>query len=778
MRTVRDFVHKIRHLPQGWVPSFVFVFSLLLTAGVYTAADLFMRNRDDLRAQNEIRRIENALRDRMAAQSELLRNTAAAFQARGIMSQEDFSTYVTSVDIPKHYPGMRALGYAHAYTASNLDQLFAVARDVQSPGFHLQNASGPDGFAILLLEPRDEVNRKVLGYNAGSEANRRFAMETARDSGEITLSSKVRLAPNLGNSGQPGFLLFCPLYRTQPDDTLVSRRAEHVGFVYSPFRSQELFREVFLKERGLQMYVQIFDGRRMGAEDLLYENLPLHTPPGRWVAEHGLEIENREWVIRYYPRPEFLAESGSPLVRWIPLAGILVAMVLVGLSLNQVQANSALHSATIELRKRESQQRLLAQIGAQLSSTLGVETNLQRVAQLVVPTFADWCVVDIVRGDGEFERIAMAHQDPALSQRASEVYERNPEARVMGHAQSEVIRTGRSYFYKELPSHVLVKPEMSDEHREFLTQMGPLSVLLVPLKAQQGVLGTLSFVQADSGRRFVEDDLTLAESIGVRAGIAVENSRLFQAREREVEIRRAAEAQVREINENLERLVEARTHELTVANDELQAFCYSVSHDLRGPLRSVDGFSKALLDDYGDRLDSEAHHYIERVRLAARRMDELISALLALSRLSRAELNRQEVNLTQVVNEVIHELDASGVQFVVAGDLHANGDPRMLRVVFDNLISNAVKFSRATEAPHIEVGHQDGVYFVRDNGVGFNPQYAGKLFQAFERLHSANDYPGTGIGLATVARIVQRHGGRVWAEGAVGRGATFYFTLG
>jgi two-component system, NtrC family, sensor kinase len=223
--------------------------------------------------------------------------------------------------------------------------------------------------------------------------------------------------------------------------------------------------------------------------------------------------------------------------------------------------------------------------------------------------------------------------------------------------------------------------------------------------------------------------------------------------------------------------------ELERKNRDLEAFSYSVSHDLRAPLRGIDGFSQALLEDYSDRLDAKGKDYLSRVRMAAQRMGELIDDLLQLSRVSRADLRREAVDLTAIARTVLAELGRSDperrVSVAVAEDLRAEGDSRLLRVVLDNLLGNAWKFTARAAEPRIEVGTIAGgeTFFVRDNGAGFDMAYADKLFAPFQRLHGTEEFPGTGIGLATVRRIIDRHGGRVWPEAKAGRGATFYFTL-
>ena len=229
----------------------------------------------------------------------------------------------------------------------------------------------------------------------------------------------------------------------------------------------------------------------------------------------------------------------------------------------------------------------------------------------------------------------------------------------------------------------------------------------------------------------------------------------------------------------------ALVDELERKNQELEAFSYSVSHDLRAPLRSIDGFSQALLEDYEGRLDDTASDYLRRVRAAAQRMGELIDDLLELSQVGRAELHRDLVNLSAVAESVAADLSGRvgdrHVKFVVQPGLEVHADSRLMRAVLENLLGNAWKFTSKVQSAVVEFGAEDRdgatVYFVRDNGSGFDMKYADKLFSPFQRLHCEAEFPGTGIGLATVHRIVDRHGGRVWASGAVGQGATVSFTI-
>jgi two-component system sensor histidine kinase/response regulator len=277
------------------------------------------------------------------------------------------------------------------------------------------------------------------------------------------------------------------------------------------------------------------------------------------------------------------------------------------------------------------------------------------------------------------------------------------------------------------------------------------------------------------------------ETLEVR--VAERTAELAQTNERlEIELveRKRAEEQIKKLNDDLERRVVERTAQLAAANSELEAFSYSVSHDLRAPLRHLDGFAAALIEEHSAQLRPEAQHQLKRIQEGTHKMARMIDDLLNLARLDRHSMNLQMTSLNSLVENVLRDLESETgnrkIDWRVGSLPSVKCDPGLIQQVFANLLSNAVKYTRHRDVAAIEVDQLtiDGqlVVFVRDNGAGFNPKYSDKLFGTFQRLHSDQEFEGTGVGLATVQRIVRKHGGRVWAEAEINKGATFYFSVG
>jgi light-regulated signal transduction histidine kinase (bacteriophytochrome) len=331
---------------------------------------------------------------------------------------------------------------------------------------------------------------------------------------------------------------------------------------------------------------------------------------------------------------------------------------------------------------------------------------------------------------------------------------------------------------------------LSDCHVKILSQFQVRANLAVPLLQGDNLWGLLCIHQCRAPREWQPTEIEFATQIAHHLGVALKQAELLAKLQSEIIDRQAAQQQAQNLNHGLEQAIV----KLKTVNKELETFSYSVSHDLRAPLRSIDGFSQALLEDCVEQLDPAGHDYLRRIRSATQRMGQLIDDLLTLSRVIRSDMRREPVDLSRIASQISTDLHQSDphrqVEFAIQPNLVDRGDNRLLYASLENLLSNAWKFTAKRPQARIEFGAipppPDGTeepgnthptYFVRDDGVGFDMAYVDKLFSPFQRLHSTQEFPGNGIGLATVQRIVHRHGGRVWAEGAIGQGATFYFTL-
>jgi PAS domain S-box-containing protein len=346
-------------------------------------------------------------------------------------------------------------------------------------------------------------------------------------------------------------------------------------------------------------------------------------------------------------------------------------------------------------------------------------------------------------------------------------------------------RNGRIVFVNQTAVHafrasgaeaIVGKSVMSFVHPEYRAAVRDRIARMAEAKAQLPILEEV-FVRTDGTPLDVEVTAIPFILDGEDAAIGVA---------RDITERKKAEAEIRRLNAELERRVKERTAQLEAANGELEAFAYSVSHDLRAPLRSIEGFGQALQEDYAPVLDEQGLDHLQRIRSASKRMGHLIDDLLNLSRLTRGEIHPQNVDLTAIARTILEELRRAepnrSVDCLLPESMPVWGDERLMHAALENLLGNAWKFTSRRNHARIELGAASGaegetVLFIRDNGAGFNMEHVDKLFHAFQRLHTIQEFPGNGIGLATVQRIIHRHGGRVWAEGEVEKGATFFFTL-
>lgn len=470
-----------------------------------------------------------------------------------------------------------------------------------------------------------------------------------------------------------------------------------------------------------------------------------------------IQQEIRGTIVFYYRTPHQFTDLE---VRVAAALGNLASAAL---------GTAELYAREISLRhiaeSQERKARFLAEAGEALSSSLDYESTLAAVVEMAVPTFADWASIDLVDESGEIRRVAVKHSEPEKVALAYEFQRLFPPSEM--DADRIVLRTGKSILVEEISNAMLAQGARTPEHLEFVRKLGLHSVIIVPLVTNARTFGVLSFVMAESPRRYTHADLELAEELARRAATAVENARLF------TESKRSAEALTRS-NEELQR-----------ANEDLNQFAYSASHDLQEPLRMVAVFSQILARKYSPQLDAEGQKYVGYMLQGARRMEMLLKDLLAYTQVvNYAPEELASVDANAVLEKALSNL---GTSIREAGAVITCDELPELKIqeihllqLFQNLIGNAIKYrSKTAIRVHVSCERENELWKVRvqDNGIGIAPAYANQIFGIFKRLHNSDKYAGTGIGLAICQKIVERYGGRIWVESEEGRGSTFCFTV-
>jgi PAS domain S-box-containing protein len=633
-------------------------------------------------------------------------------------SRRQWQDYVDGLDIGHRFPAIAGLGFAVYASPGQLAELQRQIHD-NGEGLYSVRPEGPRGHygPILYLEPKTQANLDAIGYDMYTEPVRHAAMEAALDSGGEHLSGGVHLVQDASSAehGRPiaALLLFQPVYHLGGRDGSLSLRHESMRGWVYIPFHVEQFVVVALSATLQHPRLRIIDVTDAQA-NTLYVSPSTDAREPAFVHSEPMERYGRRWRLDFISDPlEAIDERTAGLLTTLAI-GVFASMLLFGITLTLVRTQG--RAEYLAARMSDSYRR----------------SELR------------------FRGAMEHSAIGMALLDHEGS-----IVEANPAlVAILGNTADLRGTSFDDRFVEESLDH--------SHDRERDLAIGVTRMTRTLLRAD-GV----RLVHLTSAPLPGDDDVH---------GIA----RLVQVED--VTDRVRAEAQVLALNRTLEARVAMRTRELTLVNQELETFAYSVSHDLRAPLRSIDGFSKLLADRYSDAIDQTGHDYLARVRSAARRMGELIEALLSMSSVGRGGMTPVTLDLGPIAEEVIGDLRDQDpdreVTIIIQGGLHAVADQGLVRSLLQNLLGNAWKFTRDTVAAKIEIGRNaDNEFFVRDNGAGFAQEYAGKLFRPFQRLHHAAQFNGHGIGLASVKRIVERHGGMIRAEGKPGQGATFYFTL-
>jgi len=681
------------------------------------------------------------IQTRLDTYATILRGASALFAASEKVNRKEWRAYVHTLELERDIIGWQGIGYSLAIPPDKLASHISEIRSEGFPGYKVWPKGKRSIYtSIIFLEPFSGRNLRAFGFDMFSEATRRSAMIEARDTDKPALSGKVTLVQEMGKEVQAGTLMYVPVYRNGAAvDTLEQRRADLVGWVYSPYRMNDLMTGILnnsMSREGKVVDLQIYAGPKEAPDELLFnsksklsieQNSLLHL-------QRKILFGGQQWLLVFEPSSTAYRISYAPawftLVGGLAVSGLLWTLML---ALINTQINSM--SITKELTERiKSREELLgasedrwkfAVEGSQYARTL-IETNLDPL----VTISSDGLIQDV------------------------------NEAMVQATGLPRLSLVGQDF------SDFFTEPEKARAgYRQALAQ-GSVKDYALSLKH---VSGRLMYVLYNAS--------IYLDSQGQVAGI-------FGAA-RDITARKQIEADRQRLSEELEQRVLERTAELLAANQELEAFSYSVSHDLRAPLRAVDGFSRKILIGYGDKLDAEGLRLLQVVRQNAVRMGKLIDDLLAFSRLGRREMHLVPVDMEAMANATANELielePERQINFTCQAIPKSSGDPAMLKEIWVNLLSNAIKFTRKQNPAHINVGGQiegnDTVYWVQDDGVGFDMAYADKLFGVFQRLHSQAEFEGSGVGLALSQRIIHRHHGRIWGESQIGHGAKLTFTL-
>ena len=634
-------------------------------------------------------------------------------------TERQWRDYVGGLDIENQFHGLLGLGYAPYLRRTDLEALQLAMRDEGKGLFQIRPHGARDVYGpIVLLEPQSIGNRSAVGFDMFAHPTRHEAMAAARDTGQVRLSAPVELIQRGGDGRRNGLLMYAPIYANgiQPAN-LLARRTSVSGWIYAPFHARTFIDSV-LQQAAAGQLLRVVDTGEGGEGSLVYADPDFTDDPEAEVLRHSetVEMYGRPWRVDFQSRQAVAGATGPPSdARATVTAGLIASLLLfaVVLALAHTQSRAERLAEAMSESYRRSEQRFR---NAMLYSASGIA---------------------LLDGQG---RIVEAN--PAL-------------ARMFGAVPDSLPGTAfDSRFIDAEPA--AAAPDGRGATRQLLRSDGDVRLVELVRSPVPGDVGS------DVAALVQVDDVT---------------------------DRLRAEREVRLLNRTLEARVEQRTRELTMANHELESFAYSVSHDLRAPLRTVEGFSRLLGERFGDAVGPDGQDYLARVRNAANRMDALIDALLKMSRITRDPLQQARVDLGRLAGEVLAELRQGepdrAVEARIEPGLEARGDPALLRNLLQNLLGNAWKFTSGRPDACIELMRDPDAHpepgmlalLVRDNGAGFEPAYASKLFRPFQRLHGADEYEGHGIGLATVKRIAERHGGSISAQGAVGEGATFRFSL-
>jgi len=674
---------------------------------------------------------ERALRSERAITARLLACEAVLHAAAGFIDNawpigdEQWHRFARPLQQSSVAPGVQGFGFAAVLDRVRPEQADALPKDRWTD----PEAAGESDFrtVILFLEPRDARNKYAMGFDMASEPRRRAAMERARDGATASMSSRLSLVQEIDARAQPGFHIYVPVYaRDVIAESVEERRRALLGYVFSPFRAVDFLSNV-LQYSPRDVRIEVYDGGQTLEAASLYSQGTTTAELEHIYAVQRVLVAGHEWTVRVTATP-LLLEKNRKIPAWIVWTiGLTTTTLLSCLVFAMARSRQVLRERVLVDEQLIQQQ--------------------QDAAAMLEHSLVGFIAID--------------QQDRIL--------EWNKQAAdTFGWAKHEVLG-------KRL-SELIVPESMREAHIDAIKNFHTREHTLLDRRVD------VPAVRRDG------QELIVALSV---ASVERRGETVFFASVRDITARRKQQEQLRQLNTTLEQRVSERTRELEQAHRQLQnayrdleAFSRSVSHDLRAPLRAIQGYAGLLIQSVGATLPPQIVRDIDAISRTSRHMNVILDNLLKLASVSQSELKPEEFSLGDLVRQVVDEFGPRPdlrvhVEYEQLGCVRA--DPGLLALALRNLIGNAMKFSGTRPQPEIHIGARDipgeRVYFVRDNGVGFDSKYAHRLFGAFQRLHSGKEFEGTGLGLTIVKSVIEKNRGRVWAESSPGAGATFYFAL-
>jgi len=721
--------HPQEQSRSGWLVAGAVALAILALGAAVTAAFALSMDRaahtlTSSMLEARASRAEHAIADRLMACEAVLRAGAGFIDNAWPITEAQWRRFARPLNLGEALSGVQGFGFAAVVSKLSSAHLAVLPAALWSnPAAREEHPQT----AIVFLEPQDVRNKQALGFDMSSEPVRRAAMERARDERTAAVSGRVTLVQEIDSEPQPGFLMYVPVYeRDLPTDTIEERRAALIGYVYSPFRAGDFMERIFNGE-ARDVEIELYDNGQVSASSLLYrraaDGARVDAPMS---VSRQLTVGGRGWTLRIAATPTMVRNNQLVPVWIVWIVGACGSVLLSSLAFAMARSRHVLRERVL------ADERLLEQE--------------RDAATLLENSLEVFIVID----------------------EQGRILEWNKQAvQTFGWTKNEVL--GR-------PLAELIVPEsLRDAHVEAVRNFHARKHTVLGRRVEMPAL------RRDGSEIIVA--ISIASTL--RRGQTV-----FFASLRDITARRRQEEEVKLLNATLEQRVSERTQELESAHRRLEAayrnleaFTRSVSHDLRAPLRAIKGYTGLLEEDLGQSSTPQVQRHLAAITETTRRMDAIIDNLLKLASVSQRELQTQELDLGELMRQVVAEMNLqppAEVHVELASEC-VRADAGLLALALRNLLSNAVKFSQTRAHPQIWVGAADvagaRAYFVRDNGVGFDPRYGARLFGVFQRLHSEREFEGTGLGLTIVKSVIEKHGGRVWAESRPDAGATFYFVL-